>query len=230
MSLRTRLFIGIAAVAALSVAVAFTVGAYLSRRTVEENTLRDVAAQADLLAERERASLLPFRGLRSLEPFLERQGQRVVKAPLDGSSPYLPADRAAELRRGQAARRDDHGGRDALVLRRPPRRQPRVHPPPADRPRRVVLAPPPARAPARRVRGDRAGGDRGVPPRPRGRAAGGPRRRGEPPARGRRGAARARRGRRASCARWPSRSTRPPSSSRRRATRSGRSSSPSATS
>jgi two-component system sensor histidine kinase BaeS len=101
MSLRTRLFVGIAAVAALSVAVAFTLGAYLSRRTVEENTLRDVAAQADLLAERERVSLLPFKGLRSLEPFLERQGQRVVKAPLDGSSPYLPADRAAELRRGR---------------------------------------------------------------------------------------------------------------------------------
>jgi signal transduction histidine kinase len=99
-SLRTRLFVAIAAVAALTVAVAFTVGAYLSRRTVEENTLRDVAAQADLLAERERVSLLPFRGLRSLEPFLERQGQRVVKAPLDGSSPFLPADRAAEVRRG----------------------------------------------------------------------------------------------------------------------------------
>jgi two-component system OmpR family sensor kinase len=100
-SLRTRLFVAIAAVAALSVAVAFTVGAYLSRRTVESNTLRDVAAQADLLAERERASLLPFSGLRNLEPFLERQGERVVKAPLDGSSPYLPPERAAELRRGR---------------------------------------------------------------------------------------------------------------------------------
>ncbi|HSC90292.1 MAG TPA: HAMP domain-containing sensor histidine kinase [Gaiellaceae bacterium] len=100
MSLRTRLFVAIAAVAALSVAVAFGVGAYLSRRAVERNTLRDVAAQADLLAERERVSLLPFRGLRSLRPFLARQGERVVKAPLDGSSPYLPADRAAELRRG----------------------------------------------------------------------------------------------------------------------------------
>ncbi|MGE5690971.1 MAG: sensor histidine kinase [Pseudomonadota bacterium] len=101
MSLRTRLFVAIAAVAALSVAVAFLVGAYLSRRTVERNTLRDVAAQADLLAERERVALLPFRGLRSLEPFLDRQGERVVKAPLDGSSPYLPADRAQELRRGR---------------------------------------------------------------------------------------------------------------------------------
>jgi hypothetical protein len=83
MTLRTRLFVAIAAVAALSVAVAFTVGAFLSRRTVERNTLQDVAAQADLLAERERVALLPFKGLRSLEPFLARQDERVVKAPLD---------------------------------------------------------------------------------------------------------------------------------------------------
>jgi two-component system OmpR family sensor kinase len=102
MTLRTRLFVAIAAVAALSVAVAFTVGAFLSRRTVERNTLQDVAAQADLLAERERVALLPFKGLRSLEPFLARQDERVVKAPLDGSSPYLPAERAQELRRGRA--------------------------------------------------------------------------------------------------------------------------------
>ena len=101
MTLRARLFVAIAAVAALSVALAFTVGAVLSRRTVERNTLRDVAAQADLLAERERVALLPFKGLRSLEPFLARQGQRVVKAPLDGSSPYLPADRAEQVRRGR---------------------------------------------------------------------------------------------------------------------------------
>ena len=40
MTLRTRLFVAIAAVAALSVAVAFTVGAFLSRRTVERNSAR----------------------------------------------------------------------------------------------------------------------------------------------------------------------------------------------
>ena len=72
----------------------------LTRRAVERNTLRDVSAQADLLAERERDALLPFSRLRSLQEFLERQDERVLWVPLDGSSPLLPPDRAAQLRRG----------------------------------------------------------------------------------------------------------------------------------
>ena len=41
------------------------------------------------------------RGACSLQPFLERQDERVVQVPLDGSSPYLlPPERAAKLRRG----------------------------------------------------------------------------------------------------------------------------------
>jgi len=101
-SLRGRLFAAIGVVAVVSVALAFTIGALLTRRAVERNTLRDVSAQADLLAERERVSLLPLSRLKSLRPFLERQGERVVTAPLDGSSPYLPGGRAAELRRGRS--------------------------------------------------------------------------------------------------------------------------------
>jgi two-component system, OmpR family, sensor kinase len=101
MSLRARLFAAIGVVAIVSVALAFTIGALLTRRAVERNTLRDVSAQADLLAERERVSLLPLSRLQSLRPFLERQGERVVSAPLDGSSPYFPAERAGELRRGK---------------------------------------------------------------------------------------------------------------------------------
>jgi two-component system, OmpR family, sensor kinase len=102
MSLRGRLFAAIGVVAVVSVALAFTIGAFLTRRAVERNTLRDVSAQADLLAERERVSLLPLSRLKSLRPFLERQGERVVTAPLDGSSPYLRDERAAQLRRGRS--------------------------------------------------------------------------------------------------------------------------------
>ncbi|MBA2461801.1 MAG: hypothetical protein H0V45_08580, partial [Actinobacteria bacterium] len=101
MSLRARLFAAIGVAAILSVALALAIGAVLTRRVVERNTLRDVSAQADLLAERERAALLPFSRLSGLQPFLARQGERIVKARLDGSSPYLPPDRARELRRGR---------------------------------------------------------------------------------------------------------------------------------
>jgi two-component system, OmpR family, sensor kinase len=101
MTLRRRLFAAIGAIAALSVALAFVIGALLTRRAVERNTLRDVSAQADLLAERERVSLLPCARLTSLEPFLERQRERALCVPADGSSPYLPPERAAAVRRGR---------------------------------------------------------------------------------------------------------------------------------
>jgi two-component system, OmpR family, sensor kinase len=100
-TLRRRLVAAIGAVAIVSVALAFTIGAVLTRRAVERNTLRDVSAQADLLAERERVALLPCARLTSLKPFLDRQGERVLCTSVDGSSPYLPPERAAEIRRGR---------------------------------------------------------------------------------------------------------------------------------
>jgi two-component system, OmpR family, sensor kinase len=99
-TLRARLFAAIAAAAILSVALALAIGAALTRRAVERNTLRDVSAQADLLAERERNALLPFSRLDELRPFLDRQRQEIREVKLDGSSPYLPPERAALLRRG----------------------------------------------------------------------------------------------------------------------------------
>ncbi|MDX6396604.1 MAG: hypothetical protein QOJ43_12 [Gaiellaceae bacterium] len=99
-SLRTRLFTAIAVVALLSLALALAIGAVLTRREVERNTLRDVSAQFDLLVEREKESILPFSRLRSLREFLDRQDQRVEPVALDGTSPLLPPDRAARLRRG----------------------------------------------------------------------------------------------------------------------------------
>ena len=88
-------------VALLSLAIALALGAFVTRRAVERNTLRDVAAQLDLLVERERQAVFPFGNLRSLhEEFLDRQDERLVPVPLTGSSPLLPPDRAAQLRRG----------------------------------------------------------------------------------------------------------------------------------
>ncbi len=101
-SLRSRLFAAIALVALLSLALALAIGAVLTRRAVERNTLRDVSAQFDLLVSAEKETVLPFSRLQSLQDFLDRQGQdqRVVPVPLDGSAPLLPPERAAKLRRG----------------------------------------------------------------------------------------------------------------------------------
>ena len=67
----------------------------LTRRAVERNTLKDVAAQFDLLAERERESrCCRSRACASLKPFLERQDEQVLQVPLDGSSAFLPPERA----------------------------------------------------------------------------------------------------------------------------------------
>ena len=101
-SLRARLFLAISLVALLSLALALAIGAVLTRRAVERTTLKDVAAQFDLLAEREREAVLPFSRLSSLQPFLARQDEQVLPVPLDGSSAFLPPDRAAKLRRGAA--------------------------------------------------------------------------------------------------------------------------------
>ncbi|MBA2298729.1 MAG: hypothetical protein H0W14_11915, partial [Actinobacteria bacterium] len=99
-SLRARLFAAIGLVALLSLVLALAIGAVLTRRAVERNTLRDVSAQFDLLVERERQAILPFSQLRSLQRFLERQDERVVQVALNGSSPLLPPERAARIRRG----------------------------------------------------------------------------------------------------------------------------------
>jgi hypothetical protein len=72
-SLRARLFAAIALVALLSLALALAIGAILTRRAVERNTLRDVSAQFDLLVERERQAILPFSLPRALQELLERQ-------------------------------------------------------------------------------------------------------------------------------------------------------------
>ena len=100
-SLRARLLLAFGLVAGLCVALSLSVGAVLARRAVERNTLRDVSAQADLLADRERVALTPLGSeLESVDSVLGEQRERIVKPHLDGSSPYLPPDKARELRQG----------------------------------------------------------------------------------------------------------------------------------
>ena len=194
-----------------------------SRRDARSSATRSAtcARQADLLASASGLAL-PVRAAREpAEPFLARQDERVVKAPLDGRRRTSPAGRAAACAR-TAARRDDHGRRDeatstprgtsapaALVLLRPTASSTSAWRPTS----RGCCS-----ARSRRL----AGRDRGLPARPGGRAAGRPRRRGEPQARrtARRPSTCPSRARASSpCS--PSPSTTWPCSSRRRARRSG---------
>src|SRR5215210_1187703 len=99
-SLRARLLAAIAVVAILSVALAVAIGAALTRREVERNTLRDLSAQADLLAAREQKALLRFSRREKLDRILDRQDEQIVPdARLDGSSPYLSPAVARDVRR-----------------------------------------------------------------------------------------------------------------------------------
>jgi signal transduction histidine kinase len=101
-SLRARLLLAFGLVAGLCVAISLSIGAVLTRRAVERNTLKDVSAQADLLADRERAALTPLgTELESVDRVLDEQRERIVKPHLDGSSPYLTPERARAVRRGQ---------------------------------------------------------------------------------------------------------------------------------
>lgn len=99
-SLRARLFAAIAFVALLSLGLALALGALVTRNAVERNTLRDLSAQFDLLVESERRRVQAFSDLQSLQEFLRPQDEQVVPVPLDGSSPLLPPEEAAQLRRG----------------------------------------------------------------------------------------------------------------------------------
>jgi two-component system, OmpR family, sensor kinase len=104
-SLRARLLLAIGLIVVLSVGLTLAVGAVLTRREVERATLRDLSHQADLLAGRERAALLPFspRDIEAMEPFLDRQGEKAVAVAVSRPSPYLPSEAREELRAGRGA-------------------------------------------------------------------------------------------------------------------------------
>jgi two-component system sensor histidine kinase BaeS len=99
-SLRARLFAAISLVALLSLALALAIGAVLTRRAVERNTLQDVSAKFDLLVEREKDAILPFSRLPSFQEFLETHDEQIVPVPLDGSGGLLSPEQVQRLRRG----------------------------------------------------------------------------------------------------------------------------------
>jgi two-component system, OmpR family, sensor kinase len=126
-SLRSRLLAAIAFAVALSVGLTLAVGLELTQREVERAALADLGRRADVLAERERAALLPLSRLKPVQQTLAGQDEELVAAPLVGPTQYLDAAEQAELRHGRAVEgvRDGRyyaarvvAGR-ALVLLRP---------------------------------------------------------------------------------------------------------------
>ena len=95
-SLRARLFAAIGLIVALSVAVALVLGLVLTRRAVEDATLKDLGHQAALIVGEERNALSPLTHLPQLRPYLARQHERYL---LDTS--VLPEGARRELSAGR---------------------------------------------------------------------------------------------------------------------------------
>jgi two-component system sensor histidine kinase BaeS len=99
-SLRSRLFQAIALIVVLSVGLTLAIGLVVTRRTVDQATLDDVAHQADLVASRERNAIAPLAHLSDVRAFLAEQDGRVETVTLGEASPYLPDDARQELLQG----------------------------------------------------------------------------------------------------------------------------------
>lgn len=96
-SLRTNLFAATVLVVTLSVGLMLAIGSVLTRRAVERATLKDVAHQADLLAEREKLSILPLARLKEFQPVLRRQDQRTIAPRLKRLPRFFTPDERSEL-------------------------------------------------------------------------------------------------------------------------------------
>jgi two-component system, OmpR family, sensor kinase len=100
-SLRTNLFAATVLVVVLSVGLMLAIGSVLTRRAVERATLKDVAHQADLLAEREKLSIVPLARLKEFRPAIRRQHELIRAPRLNRPSPYLTDPERARLRAKQ---------------------------------------------------------------------------------------------------------------------------------
>ena len=184
-SLRARLFAAIALVALLSLALALALGAILTRRAVERNTLRDVSAQFDLLVEREREAIVPF----SLPPLAAGVPRPAGRARRAGAARrlvdlLLPPERAAQLS-GAASELDGTLETDGTrySLRGAAREREGLHPAPPGELDHVRVAAAHRGARRRRGRHRRPGGADRVPARARDRPSGQTRRGGDARAR-----------------------------------------------
>jgi two-component system sensor histidine kinase BaeS len=134
-TLRARLFAGMAATVAASILVTVAVGGVLTRRSLDQDALRSLSRQIDLIAaQRSDAGAHP--ATRSVGSFLATEQERLAILTPDQAELLLPAPGAAAVRRGTGVATgavDLHGtrylyaarrnGTEALVLLRTARSQ-----------------------------------------------------------------------------------------------------------
>src|SRR4029079_10845606 len=105
-SLRARLFAAIGLIVALSVAVTLVLGLVLTRRAVEDATLKGLGHQAALIVGEERNALSPLTHLPQLRPYLARQHERYL---LDTGVLPAVAQRQLAAGRPRPGPRTPHG-------------------------------------------------------------------------------------------------------------------------
>ena len=97
-TLRSRLFVAIAAIAAISIGVSLGVGLVLTRRAVKQATLTGLTNQAALIAAGQRAAIAPLAHVEELVRPLARQHERYT---LDIS--LLPKHAIVDVQAGRPA-------------------------------------------------------------------------------------------------------------------------------
>ena len=102
-SLRTRLFVGIAATVAVSVIVMLAVGAALTRRSLDEDARRSLARQIDLIAAQHATTPIAERGSTEIGRFLATEQARLAILTPRQAELLLPGDDGVALRRTGAA-------------------------------------------------------------------------------------------------------------------------------
>ncbi len=97
-SLRARLFLAIGMIVALSVAITLGLGLILTRRAVQDATLKDIEHQAALIVGEEQSALSPLTHLPQLRPYLANQHEQYRLNPA-----LLPHDAQKTLAGGKPA-------------------------------------------------------------------------------------------------------------------------------
>jgi two-component system sensor histidine kinase BaeS len=97
-TLRARLFTGISATVAVSILVTLVVGAFLTRRSLENEALRSLGRQVDLIARQRGEPAIARHGAPDLGSFLATEQERLAILTPDQAELLLPSKGAAAVR------------------------------------------------------------------------------------------------------------------------------------